>query len=65
MTPKMPQPAPAPAMPEPVRIPSPMDPDVMAARKTKTADEFMNRKGRDSTRLAGGADGSYSRTTLG
>ena len=52
-------------MPEPVRIPSPMDPDVMAARKTKTADEFMNRKGRDSTRLAGGADGSYSRTTLG
>lgn len=60
MTPK------APAMPTPaaaVRIPSPDDPDLMAARRAKTSDEFAKRKGRDSTSLA--ADGAYSRTTLG
>lgn len=53
-----------PPMPDPVRIPNPTDPDVMAARKTKVADEFANRRGRESTKLTGG-DNSYSRTTLG
>mgnify|MGYP006345196369 CR=1 FL=1 len=55
---------PTPAPPDPVRIPSPTDPDVAAAAKMKTQDEFAKRKGRDSTRLATG-DTAYTRTTLG
>lgn len=69
----VPQPMPMPAMPaapsvpDPVRVPSPSDPDVMAARQQKMRDEFANRRGRDSTRLAPAQRGdvSYSRTTLG
>lgn len=63
---KMPQ-ITQPKMPDPVRLPSPDDPDLVAARKKKMQDEMANRQGRDSTKLAGGAVGSpaYSRTTLG
>lgn len=61
-----PQAMPAPAMPEPVRIPNPTDPDVMASNRQKMQDEFANRRGRDSTRLApAGGDAPYTRTTLG
>ena len=66
MSPKMPAARPATPPPEPVRIPGPQDPDVMANRKQRTQEEFQNRRGRRSTRLApdqGGA--AYSRTTLG
>lgn len=62
--PKVQPAAAAAAPPDPVRIPSPTDPDVAAAAKMKTQDEFAKRKGRDSTRLATG-DTAYTRTTLG
>lgn len=67
MGPSVKQPNAAPAMPEPVRIPNPMDPDVLEARKKKVQAEFDAQKGRDSTRLtpAAGTDAAYSRTTLG
>lgn len=54
------------AMPTPaasVRIPTPDDPDIRAASRLKTEEEFAKRKGRQSTALAG--DSTYSRTTLG
>jgi hypothetical protein len=66
MSPKMPAAAPAPKAPEPVRVPGPQDPDVMANRRQRTQEEFEGRRGRRSTQLApdqGGA--AYSRTTLG
>lgn len=65
--PKARQPAAAPpAAPEPVRIPQPDDPDLIAARKRKVADEFATRQGRASTRLAQPNSGeAYGRTTLG
>ena len=56
-----PQPAPAAA----IRIPNPTDPDIVEAARRKRLEEFANRQGRDSTRVAGGSGGSYSRTTLG
>lgn len=67
MTPKMPQPAAAPLPPEPVRMPTPNDPDVVSAMKVKTAEELAGRKGRDSTRLApaSNAQPTYARTALG
>lgn len=61
----------APKEPDPVRIPSADDPDLMAARRKKMLDEASGKQGRASTVLAGdkaGAAGSapaYSRTTLG
>lgn len=61
------KPAPTPAQPPAVRIPGPNDPDVVAARKKKLDEEFGDRRGRDSTRLASreGSDTAYTRTTLG
>ncbi len=52
-------PKPKPAVP----VPSADDPAVQEARRMKTAEEELNRKGRSSTALAG--DSTYSRTTLG
>lgn len=60
---KMAAPQPPPKPPDPVRMPSADDPDIKAAAKMQTAEEFAKRKGRDSTRMAG--DSAYSRTTLG
>lgn len=51
---------------ETVRMPQPTDPDIVAARRQQMTEEERNRKGRASTRLAGGGSTpSYSRTTLG
>lgn len=55
----------APKMPDPVRIPSPDDPDIMAARKKKMAEEMSSRQGKASTQLSGDSGPAYSRTTLG
>ena len=56
----------APKPPDPVRIPSPDDPDMIEARRKKMQEEFANRQGRQSTQLSSaGRDTSYSRTTLG
>lgn len=55
-----------PKMPDPVRIPSADDPDLVAARKKKMLEEMNSRQGAASTNLSGGASSpSYSRTTLG
>lgn len=58
-----------PKEPEQIKIPSPDDPELLAARKKKMQDEFASRQGRDSTKLAGtavpGTSPAYSRTTLG
>lgn len=54
-----------PKQPDPVRIPAPTDPDIVAGRKLATAEEFMKRKGRESTKLAPTGDTAYSRTLLG
>lgn len=58
-----------PTPPEPVRIPSPDDPDLVASRRQKMQLEFKRRAGRASTALAGadggGATQAYTRTTLG
>ncbi len=62
---KFPSPQTPPAPPDAVRIPSPTDPDVMAGARAKTADMLAKRRGRDSTKLAGGPDNAYTRTTLG
>lgn len=59
-----PQPPAAPKMPDPVRIPSPDDPELLVARRQKMQEEFARRGGRRSTALSGGT-GDYSRTTLG
>lgn len=65
MTPKMPK-MPEPKIPDPIKIPSQNDPDVMQARRQKMQDEFAKRQGRKSTDLTGGgAGGAYGRTTLG
>jgi hypothetical protein len=56
-----------PKMPDPVRIPSPDDPDLLEARRRRMQDEMANRQGRQSTQLSGdgGSRPTYSRTTLG
>lgn len=56
--------------PDPIRIPSPMDADVIQARKEKMQKEMQDRQGKQSTNLSGatppsGASAAYSRTTLG
>ena len=63
-SPKMPV---APTPPEPVRIPSPDDPDLIASRRRRVKEEFESRSGRASTELSGAGGGSpaYGRTTLG
>lgn len=55
MTPK------PPPQKEPVRIPTADDPDIKAAARAKTEEDFAARRGRQSTNLSG----SYNRTTLG
>lgn len=55
----------APKQPDPVRIPSEDDPDVMAARKRKTQQESDDRRGRSSTDLTSSSAQAYTRTTLG
>lgn len=63
---RAPQPGAMPKMPDPVRIPSADDPDLVAARKKKMLDEMSARQGAASTNLSGGASSqAYSRTTLG
>ncbi len=54
----------SPKMPEPVRIPQPEDPDVLAARQRRVYEEENNKRGRSSTALSGGGE-AFSRTTLG
>lgn len=56
----------APKMPDPIRVPTPDDPDLLAARRKKMQDEFASKQGRESTQLStDGASRAYSRTTLG
>jgi hypothetical protein len=62
MMPKVPDP---PKPPDPVRVPSQTDPDVIANARAKADQEFRSRRGRDSTDLSGGGSPVYSRTTLG
>jgi hypothetical protein len=57
MKPKMP------TQPDPVRIPTPDDPDMKAASRARLAEDEAKKKGRSSTNLTGSS--SYSRTTLG
>lgn len=57
MKPKMP------TQPDPVRIPTPDDPDIKAASRARVAEDEAKKKGRSSTNLTGSS--SYSRTTLG
>jgi hypothetical protein len=58
-----PEPPPAPKMPDPVRIPSPNDPDMIAARKQRQRGYLQSKEGRTETELGEGA--AFSRTTLG
>lgn len=50
--------------PEPIRLPSPDDPDLEAARRKKMQETLLQRQGRKSTELTGNGP-AYSRTTLG
>lgn len=55
-------------VPDPVRIPTPNDPDIVMARRQRISAEFRSRQGRDSTMLetgGGNNNPTYSRTTLG
>ena len=52
---------PMPKQPDPIRIPTPDDPDIVAARKKKIADTTLTREGSQSTDLTN----PYTRTTLG
>lgn len=52
---------PMPKMPDPVRIPTADDPDVLLARKKKVQDAMTTREGSASTDLTQ----PYARTTLG
>lgn len=52
---------PMPKMPDPIRIPSADDPDVILARKKKIQDTTLGREGSASTDLTN----PYTRTTLG
>lgn len=61
----MPKAAAGPKQPDPVRIPSPDDPDLIEARRKKMQEEFTKREGRQSTQLSAAKDTAYSRTTLG
>ena len=56
LKPKVPKPK------DPVRVPTPDDPDIKANATAKRREEERNRRGRKSTDLSGT---SYSRTTLG
>jgi hypothetical protein len=56
-----------PKEPDPVRIPSPDDPDLIAARRKRMEQEFAGREGKASTQLSptSGGSAAYSRTSLG
>ncbi len=56
-----------PKEPDPVRLPSPDDPEALMARKKKMQDEMLARSGKSSTQLSGDSatQQAYSRTTLG
>lgn len=58
---------PAPKMPDPIRMPSPDDPELLLARRRKMQEEFAGREGRASTQLGPSSSSSpvYGRTTLG
>lgn len=63
-----PTPPPAPKPPEPVYIPSPDDPAILAAKREKAFDLMHNREGRESTFLAPKESDSaepFTRTALG
>lgn len=55
-----------PKMPDPVRLPDPEDPELLAIRRERMSKEFNERQGRESTQLSSDAGArAYSRTTLG
>lgn len=54
----------SPKAPDPVRIPMPDDPDLVAARRRKLQEFMTEREGRRETTMSGGGR-EYSRTTLG
>lgn len=66
MTPKIPD---LPKMPDPVRIPSPDDPELIVARRRKMQEDANGRQGRFSTMLSNDSTAtgtpSFNRTTLG
>jgi hypothetical protein len=63
MTPKIGAP---PKQPDPVRMPSADDPDIIAAKRKKLMEDFSGRDGRAATQLtAAGTGGAHNRTTLG
>lgn len=63
MTPSVKQ-APPPKQPDPVRIPSPDDPDLLLEQRRRRQQETAGRQGRESTVLSSDAP-AYNRTTLG
>jgi hypothetical protein len=56
---------PTPRQPDPVRIPSADDPELLLARRKKLQQQMTGNSGRESTQLGASADPSYSRATLG
>lgn len=55
-----------PKTPDPIKVPSPNDPEVLAQRRQSIQDEFAKRQGRASTDLTSPASApTYSRTALG
>lgn len=58
-----------PAAPQPIRVPTMYDADVVADRRRQSDEEAASRRGRESTRLApasaGGGVVPYTRTVLG
>lgn len=59
-----PQPQQAPKQPDPVRVPSPDDPELMLEQRRRRQQELSTRQGRESTVLSSDTP-SYNRTTLG
>lgn len=53
-----------PKAPDPVRVPTPNDPDIKAGARKRRVEDEEKRKGRGATNLSGGGQ-SYTRTTLG
>lgn len=64
MGPPAPRPQAAPKQPDPVRIPSPDDPELMLDQRRRRQQEMASRQGRESTVLSSDTP-SYNRTTLG
>ncbi len=53
-----------PKQPDPVRIPSPDDPELLLEQRRRRQEEMAGRQGRESTVLSSDSP-SYNRTTLG